>query len=177
MPLNIIAMLFVLHALPYIGSGPVWNYYDTLVKPCGTYWWTNVLWINNIYPREFNDKCLPWTWFVPAYIQLSMVLPPFVALYKFIESKFFLGIIFLLIMILSLLANFMFTYFSNYGATMIMSEEFYAKVFMTPIYHFTSFFYGIAMSIVYIRFRKERGHVSALRNSISSRLIEMIRHN
>ena len=48
---------------------------------------------------------------------------------------------------------------------------------MNPVYHFTSFFYGIAMSIVYIRFRKERGHVSALRNSISSRIIEMIRHN
>lgn len=177
MPLNIIAMLFVLHGLPYLGSGPVWNYYDKLVAPCQTYWWTNVLWVNNVYPREFDDKCLPWTWFVPTYVQLSMILPPFIGMYKFIESKFFCGIIFLLIGVFGLLANFMFTYFSNYGATIIQSEEFFAKVFMNPIYHFTSFFYGIAMSIVYIRFRKERGHVSALRNSISSRLIEMIRHN
>ena len=28
MPLNIFAMLVVLHGLPFIGSGPIWNYYD-----------------------------------------------------------------------------------------------------------------------------------------------------
>lgn len=177
MPLNVIAMLFVLHGLPFLGSGPVWNYYDKLVAPCQNYWWTNILWINNVYPREFDDKCLPWTWFVPTYIQLSLLLPPFIGMYKYIESKFFCGIIFFLIGVFGLLINFSFTYFSNYGATIIMSEEFYAKVFMNPVYHFTSFFYGIAMSIVYIRFRKERGHVSAIKNSISSRIIEMIRHN
>jgi len=177
MPLNVIAMLVVLNGLPYVGDGPIWKNYHTLVAPCKTNWWTNILWINNVYPQEFDDKCLPWTWFVPAYVQLSMTIPPFIAMYKFIESKFFCGVIFLLIGIFGLLANFIFTYFSNYGATIIMSEPFFAKVFMNPLYHFTSFFYGIAMCIVYIRFRKERGHVSALKNSISSRLIEMIRHN
>jgi hypothetical protein len=106
-----------------------------------------------------------------------MLLPPFIAVYKYVQSKFFLGIILFGIFIFGLLATFIFTYTSNYGATMIMSEQFYAKVFMNPLYHFTSFFYGIVVSIIYIRFRKERGHVSALRNSLSSRLIEMIRHN
>ena len=68
MPLNIVALLFVTKALPYIGNGPIWNYYGLLVAPCNSNWWTNILWINNLYPAEFDDKCLPWTWFVPCYV-------------------------------------------------------------------------------------------------------------
>ena len=60
---------------------------------------------------------------------------------------------------------------------MAMNEEFFTKVFMNPAYNFTSFFYGMLMSLVYMRFRKERGYQSELRNSFSSRLMEMIRHN
>jgi len=77
-------MLVILYALPYGGFGPVWNSYETMVKPCESYWWTNVLWINNVYPQEFNDKCLPWAWFVPAYVQLSMSIPPLLAIYKYV---------------------------------------------------------------------------------------------
>ena len=80
MPLNALALLFVLFVLPFLASGPIWSNYKTLVGPCSSMWWTNVLWLNNLYPRAFDDKCLPWTWFIPCYIQLSLLLPPVLAL-------------------------------------------------------------------------------------------------
>jgi len=69
-----------LFVLPLLASGPIWSNYKTLVGPCSSMWWTNVLWLNNLYPRAFDDKCLPWTWFIPCYIQLSLLLPPVLAL-------------------------------------------------------------------------------------------------
>ena len=177
MPLNIVALLFVTKALPYLGNGPIWNYYGKLVAPCNNYWWTNVLWISNLYPVEFDDKCLPWTWFVPCYVQLSLLLPPALYLYKNVESKMMSGIILTSITLLSVVCVYIFAFTTDYGATPANSEEFFSKVFMNPIFHFSSFFFGICMSLVYIRFRKERGHITALKNSFSSRLIEMIRHN
>jgi len=55
--------------------------------------------------------------------------------------------------------------------------EFFSEVFMNPLFHFSSFFFGMCMSMVYVRFRIERGHVSALKNSFPSRGIEIIRNN
>jgi len=60
---------------------------------------------------------------------------------------------------------------------MVKNEDFYAKIFMNPIYHASSFLYGIALCLIYNRFCRERGYESALRNSLSSRLMEFFRHN
>jgi len=60
---------------------------------------------------------------------------------------------------------------------MVRNDEYFAKVFMNPAFHFSSFLYGMVMCLVYLRFKKERGFEAALRNSFSSRLMEMIRHN
>ena len=179
MPLNVVALYTVTSVLPKIGSGPIWNFYDKLVAGCNGNTWTNILWINNLYPREYDDKCLPWTWFIPCYVQLSLIVPPTIFIYKKIDNSLYSGILFFCICMISVLANFFFNYHNDYGATiaMISQDEFFSKKFMNPLFHLSSFFFGIVMSLVYIRFRRERGHVSALRNSFPSRLIEMIRHN
>jgi len=82
MPLNIVAMMAMLFLMPMIGSGPIWNSFQTAVQGCNSYWWTNLVWVNNVYPRNYDDKCLPWTWFVPCYVQLSMLVPPLLYCYK-----------------------------------------------------------------------------------------------
>ena len=31
---------------------------------CDKYWWTNLLYINNFYPKNANDQCLGWGWYL-----------------------------------------------------------------------------------------------------------------
>jgi hypothetical protein len=97
MPVNIVCLLMIVYIMPYVGSGPIWNTFATLTAPCTSNWWTNVIWVNNLYPRNFNDKCLPWTWFVPCYVQLSLLLPGILAIYRFPENKVVSGLIYLAI--------------------------------------------------------------------------------
>ena len=66
--LNVVIMLLYLYILPFIAYGPVWHYFGKMTEGCNKYWWTNMLWINNIYPRKYEDKCLPWTWNMAAYV-------------------------------------------------------------------------------------------------------------
>lgn len=87
------------------------------------------------------------------------------------------GIILTSITVMAIIMTFAFAFATDHGATIATSDEFFSKVFMNPLFHLSSFFLGICMSLVYVRFRKERGHISALKNSFSSRLIEMLRHN
>jgi len=87
------------------------------------------------------------------------------------------AVTFIFLIFLALVGQFSLVYFTNVGATMVRNDEFFAKVFMNPLFHLSSFLFGMIMCLVYLRFRKERGYASALRNSFSSRMMEMIRHN
>ena len=87
-PINAVSLLIqVVLMSKMMGSGPIWQNYDKAIEPCMTYWWTNLLWVNNLYPRAMDDKCLPWTWFIPCYVQLTLILPIFLFLaHKFKEN-------------------------------------------------------------------------------------------
>ena len=208
-PLNIMALLAVVYILPYVGSGPVWGSFADATQPCHTHWWTNVLWVNNLYPVNYDDKCLPWTWFVPCYVQLSLLLPFLIAIYKF-ENKIVTAGIYGFIGVAALAATFALVYVEDLGATISArpvtgsapgcgvdaagqvigtptssapfittscGEAFFAKVFMNPLYHFSSFYLGMLLCLVYLRFKEERAAGTAEQDSLSSRFVEMLTHN
>ena len=82
-PLLGMVLLFSMCVLPFLGAGPIWKFYEDTMSPCTTYWWTVPLQVNNIVPTtSFDDKCMPWAWFIPALTQLSLLLPIFVAIYQ-----------------------------------------------------------------------------------------------
>ena len=58
MPIIVITAIMIT-VMPFAGSGPV--YYevinDIFLTNCASYWWTNILFINNFYPWEFNKVC------------------------------------------------------------------------------------------------------------------------
>jgi len=77
-PLIFFTLLIGVYIIPLLGGGPVWDYYDLKVmNACHKYWWTNLLLVNNIVPASgtFDDKCMPWTWFIPCLTQVSLILP------------------------------------------------------------------------------------------------------
>ena len=83
-PLLGIVLLFSMYVLPFAGSGPIWAAYEERVMlPCNTYWWTVLAQVNNIVPTTggFDDKCMPWGWFIPALTQVSLCLPIFAFIY------------------------------------------------------------------------------------------------
>jgi hypothetical protein len=77
LPLVFITLLWSVFITPALGAGPVWELYnEKAMKGCESYWWTNLLFINNIVPQSsFDDKCMPWTWFIPCLLQVSLILP------------------------------------------------------------------------------------------------------
>lgn len=43
-------ILFYANLTPFLGEGPLW-YGIQKKTPCHDYWWTNLLYINNFYPK------------------------------------------------------------------------------------------------------------------------------
>lgn len=106
-----------------------------------------------------------------------MLVPPFVALYKLVDNKMVSWVTHSCLLVVGLIVQFSLVYSANVGGSMILNDEFFAKVFMNPLFHFSSFMYGISMSMIYYRFKLERGYPRTLNNSFSSRMMELIRHN
>ena len=63
----------------HLADGPVWqktigensHFYNS----CKQYWWTNFLYINNIYPRKHLDICMPWSWYLTSDMQFYVIAP------------------------------------------------------------------------------------------------------
>lgn len=50
-PINAISLVFMVVLESWLlGSGPIWSNFDKTVEPCKQYWWTNLVWISNLYP-------------------------------------------------------------------------------------------------------------------------------
>ena len=114
-------LTLVVVIMPTFGRGPIWDKYAEIIKPCQTLWWTNLVWINNFYPQKFDDKCLPWTWFVPCYIQMTIMIPIIFGFYSLINRRYkILKVIFWIICLFtSLIGSYIHAYISNLGGTIV----------------------------------------------------------
>ena len=63
----------------HLGNGPMWRASfgedSALQKNCQKYWWTSLLYINNLYPWEFMDECMGWTWYLANDMQFFAIAP------------------------------------------------------------------------------------------------------
>lgn len=125
------------------------------MEPCKSYWWTALFYVNNFYPKRFDDKCMNWTWYLSSYIQLSIFLPLIILIYKKVSLK---------LSILGYTILFTFFFFLNIiriavkdiGALPAFNDKYYAEIFMRPAFHFNEYLLGVIMSLIYMRFIKER---------------------
>jgi peptidoglycan/LPS O-acetylase OafA/YrhL len=70
---------FVLFFGWFLGNHVVSSAYFSIINPladaCEKYWWTNLLYINNLYPWIMNDQCMAWTWYLANDMQFFVLAP------------------------------------------------------------------------------------------------------
>ena len=50
-------------------------------KYCSSYWWTNLLYINNFYPSDFTKQCMGWSWYLANDMQFFVITPLFLIVF------------------------------------------------------------------------------------------------
>ena len=53
-PTYMFVLLFYMKLRGFLGEGPMWFTWQSTTL-CDKYWWTNLLYINNFYPKDWND--------------------------------------------------------------------------------------------------------------------------
>ena len=141
-----------------------------------------MIFINNFYPANFDDKCMGWTWFVSCYIQLSILLPLLIAIYQVIPRKFG-NILYAALMIVAFVINAALIVsmdtgiFLKFDDNLYLNNDFYALIFMRPYFHFNSYLWGVILCIAFLRYVQEKVNPNSERNSLSSRIFTFIRAN
>jgi len=170
-PLLATVLAFAMYVVPIMGYGPIWNTYEEVIQPCNQYWWTVLIQINNFYPASsFDDKCLPWAWFIPALTQLSLLVPLFILCYKVIMPRMnMLRALFFIFIAIFALINGIIVQQADVGALPVeivpgtdkvsqinylttVSFAFYEQVYMKPYFHLMSFFMGFGLAVIYQSF-------------------------
>lgn len=62
-------MLLAMHVGRFFADGPAWGFLTQLQKKtCDKFWWTNLLYINNFYPKKLGDEV------VTLYLSISVLI-------------------------------------------------------------------------------------------------------
>lgn len=59
-----------------VSLSPGGHWYET----CRSYWWTNLLYINNLHPWGLTDECMEWTWYLANDMQFFVLAPLMIVL-------------------------------------------------------------------------------------------------
>ena len=81
MPTVAFVIFFYMKLLPLAGRGPFWS---AMKQPdeCEQYWWTVVLFVNNLVPYDSPAACYGVTWYLGNDMQFSLACPLLLALYR-----------------------------------------------------------------------------------------------
>ena len=80
----------------HLGYGPVLTLNDPFAEGCRKYWWTNLIYINNLHPYALMDGCISWAWYLANDMQFYVITPlVLIPLYYFLPIGLLVGLVLL----------------------------------------------------------------------------------
>jgi hypothetical protein len=164
--------------LPYISDAPTWYLSQSMYSNCDKYWWSTMLFFNNLYPWfvEALDGCFQWPFVMFIDVQLFFFIPPIVLLYRMNKMVFHIFVAALAIG--GAIGLFFIFWNNNLSAGALTLENFYlfSLNFNKPWTKFPSVALGFWMAVFYIRVLEYRSCPSDLEKARGFRIIHFI-HN
>ena len=192
-PFNLFMIWNAVGAGPGAGHGPFWNLYLEAFRGCNIRpeyqnpggiggWWTNIAFINNLYPASFDQKCMGWSWFIPCYMQLTILLP-FILLINRLPGKvstMLYATLFVVFFALNaaLLARSTSGIFLTFTDDYYFSYDFLNNSFMTPWFHVNSYMWGAVLCLAFLRYTRDvSNNVNKDEQAISTRFFTQLRNS
>lgn len=173
-PLLAVILYFSTYVIYPMTTGP---YRQQIVQPdienCKSYGWTVLLYINIYYSLD-KLTCFGWTWYLANDMQMFLILPWVLVLYR--ASKL-AGTIFI---VLLFAANFACTFYLNFyydaGAWSVIfnsnSNDFMKWMYIVPWVRITPYLMGICLAIWYYNYKQIKDHNAKLKKNPDLKMIK-----
>ena len=74
-PTYAFVLFFAWFLTNHLAAGPIFPLSNINGEQCSKYWWTNLLYINNLYPWSIQNECIGWTWYLANDMQFFVIAP------------------------------------------------------------------------------------------------------
>jgi len=146
-------MFFYMFLSIHFGHGPLWPRYEALVSnTCGKYWWTNVLYINNFVPHEYENQCMLWGWYLAVDFQLYIFAPIIFLLYN--KSRALGWGLVVALIAASTIGNFVVAHAHNLVWDDLVSMDYFTLIYSKPYFRASPYLMGIACAFLYLEKRQ-----------------------
>eukprot|EP00347_Sterkiella_histriomuscorum_P010014 403339018 len=150
-----IVMIFLMTLFNFFGTGPSFTYQNEnyLQKPLREYWWTIILFIQNVYPWQYQPG-MYWSYFVANELQLYIfIMMPSIYFYQRKGKRLLVFIYLLSIMVLS--SAYLIIVTVSYKLSTLLTiddDSMFNLVFRRPFGPAGYFSMGILFSIFYFEY-------------------------
>jgi peptidoglycan/LPS O-acetylase OafA/YrhL len=145
-PTYIFTLILVNFLVGNIGEGPKWDQVeDVLQADCSKYWWTNLLFINNIYPWYVGNDCIGQSWYMAADVQIFLMIIPCVIVYLKFPKHYgwiFLGLVIALCFVYRIVVSFHYKIIISVISRLQVIKH-YKKLHQSSISRVTPYFIGL----------------------------------
>ncbi|OMJ91137.1 hypothetical protein SteCoe_6401 [Stentor coeruleus] len=163
-PVYMFCLFFFWTLQEYLGNGPLYiGIEDYFFPECKEYWWTNMLYLNNLIPDGKGNGCFGIGWYLAVDMQLSLLTPIIIFLYARVKKvigwvmiSFFCAIGCISSGIVALKYDLNVSAFAYHGR-----DEYMSYYYTKPYTRVAPYVLGIACGIILYssKITKERGNV------------------
>lgn len=149
-PTYFFVLLMYLKIVPMLSSGPFWNLLESDQSFCNQYWWTNLLYINNLFPKNNHGGCYAVAWYLANDVQFFLLVPWIVWLASLSMPWTIFGLV--LISTSSIIASFFLALhyhlsISIYNLNSFM--DYFQNYYIVPWGRCPSYIFGIILAIIW----------------------------
>ena len=166
-PTYAFVLFFIWLLMMHLADGPIypskaWEE-SAIYQNCNKYWWTNLLYINNLYPWRMTDGCIYWSWYLANdmqfYVLSPLIIIPF---YFFFPLGLAISAVVILVCLVitgtlagiydhqaNQLSNFAYNYMPNTSVDVTYDNLLYIK----PWHRVAPYVVGLILGYVLYRFR------------------------
>ena len=164
----------------FTGSGPLWPYQANFTEEkCQQYWWTNVLFINNLYPWELKDECVGWLWYLANDMQFFLLMPIFLFLYRRNRVLGYVGVF--VTLLLNIVYCIAITYAQDVNISPILETDanyfiinkYTDYLYVRPWARIGAYMVGLLFGFMYFEFRN-RDRYQQLKYSFGARFFSRV---
>ncbi|XP_071103284.1 O-acyltransferase like protein-like [Haliotis cracherodii] len=144
-PVYLVILMTYTCLFKYMLDGPLKSdglHYDNV--HCTSNWWTNALYINNVY--KSGEGCMRWTWFMADDMQFYIIAP--LTLVPIVLGLHALGVILMVLLVFVQIATYAYKEYSVDGAMLKNDEQFMREIYFMPWCRVGVFALGLLLGFI-----------------------------
>ncbi|CAI2386557.1 unnamed protein product [Moneuplotes crassus] len=158
----------------HLGSGP--SFQQSWNMNCEKYWWSSLIFINNLVPWNTGLMCMSWFWYLANDFEFFLISP--IIIFFYCRNKIVGYALVAILMLVNYIVNMVLTAQNDLGIMFTLSGggDFFDLVYMKPWSRFAAYGVGAIFGFMYYEYKQDKKkmadeNLEEIRPSLSTKIM------